>query len=107
MRMSYVEFLGRKYPLCFSMAASQELVETFASLDNMAVALHETILLEMAAAVHTILTLPMKAGRSYAQPVGEDASPTLPCMPVVLIYLTDTPAIHHIFNQLMTEQAPL
>ena len=103
MRMSYVEFLGRKYPLCFSMAASQELVEAFGSLDKMADALDETKLGEMAAAVDKILTILMKAGRIYAQAVGEDVPPELPCRPADLIDITDKQAINAIFNAMKTD----
>ena len=34
MKVSYIELLGKKYPLCFSLTAATEMEEAFGGLDK-------------------------------------------------------------------------
>ena len=65
MKVTYIELLGERHPLCFSLAASEALDESFGGLDRMTQALSSGSLSQTAKAVDTVLQILMKAGRVY------------------------------------------
>ena len=89
MKVSYVEFLGQKHPLCFSLAASEKILEAFKSLENMSDAITGDDLANKVHAIDRVLQILMKAGRIYASACGEDLPPELPCRPAALIDVRD------------------
>ena len=97
MRVSYVEFLGQKHPICVSLAATEQLVEAFGSLEQFADALDKSDLARTAQAVDTTFQILLKAGRIYASAMGEELPPELPCRPADLIDVRDRSAIAAIF----------
>ena len=97
MKVSYVEFLGQKHPLCFSLAASEKILEEFKSLDAMSDAIAGDDLANKVHAIDRVLQILMKAGRIYASACGEDLPPELPCRPADLIDVRDPKATQAIF----------
>jgi len=75
MKVTYIELLGERHPLCFSLAASEALDESFGGLDRMTQALSSGSLSQTAKAVDTVLQILMKAGRGY---FGGGAPPSPP-----------------------------
>lgn len=98
MKVSYVEFLGQKHPLCFSLAASEKILEEFKSLDAMSDAITGDDLANKVHAIDRVLQILMKAGRIYASACGEDLPPELPCRPADLIDVRDPKTTHAIFD---------
>lgn len=97
MKVTYIELLGQKYPMCFSLTASEELDEYFGGLDKMNVALKNGTVGDIAKAANKILEVLMKAGRMYVTMSGGEVPPKLDCKPGDLIDVTDPKAIEAIF----------
>jgi len=85
MKVTYIELLGERHPLCFSLAASEALDESFGGLDRMTQALSSGSLSQTAKAVDTVLQILMKAGRVYCGARGDELPPPLPCRPADLL----------------------
>lgn len=98
MKVSYVEFLGQKHPLCFSLAASEAILEEFQSLGAMSDAITGEDVAKKVHAIDRVLQILMKAGRIYASACGEDLPPELPCRPADLIDVRDPKATQAIFD---------
>lgn len=98
MKVTYVEFLGQNHPLCFSLAASEKILEEFKSLDAMSDAITGDDLANKVHAIDRVLQILMEAGRIYASACGEDLPPELPCRPADLIDVRDPKATHAIFD---------
>lgn len=103
MRVSYVEFLGQKHPICFSLAATEQLVEAFGSMEQFAKELEGDDLGKTARGVDTTFQILLKAGRIYASAMGEELPPELPCRPADLIDVRDRSAIAAIFAAIRTD----
>lgn len=103
MKVSYIELLGQKHPLCLSLAAVEALTEEFGDLSKMADELDERNLSKMASAVDRILTILLKSGRTYAGALGEELPPELPCRPADLIDVRDQAAVQAIFSAMRTD----
>lgn len=103
MRVSYVELLGEKHPLCFSLAASEELSEKFGGLEKMQNALESGDITRLAKAVDVVLSCLMKAGRIYVKAMGGELPNELPCRPADLIDVTDGEAVKAIFTAISAD----
>lgn len=97
MKLGYLELMGRKHPMCFSYAAAAELEEAFGSLEEMEAQVFDDKLSVCVPATNTLLEVLMKAGRIYAQAMGEELPPALPCRAVDLIPANDKNAIRAVF----------
>ena len=97
MKVTYVEFLGQKHPLCFSLAASEKI------LDAMSDAITGDDLANKVHAIDRVLQILMKAGRIYASACGEDLPPELPCRPADLIDVRDPKATQAIFDVMRSD----
>ncbi len=97
MKVNYIKLLGRDYPLCFSLTASQELSDAFGGLDKMTKELTGKDMGKMVKAVNITLTALMKAGRIYCEAVGQECPEPLPCSPCDVIDMTDPESIKAIF----------
>jgi len=98
MKISYIELLGKKYPLCFSLAATEKLNDAFGSMDKMTEAVTSKNVGEMAKAIDTILAVLMEAGRTYCRVTGQECPEPLDCRPADLIDLTDPTAVNAIYS---------
>ena len=98
MKVSYIELLGKKYPLCFSLTAATEMEEAFGGLDKLSERLTGGGIARQAVAVNTALEILLKAGRVYASASGMEVPEPLPCAPADLIDVTDGAAVKAIFS---------
>lgn len=98
MRVTYLELLGQKHPMCFSVTASAELDRAFGGLENMAGRFLDGGLAQQVEAINTALKVLLKAGRVYASAAGLDVPPPLPCEPGDLMDVTDGNAVNTIFS---------
>lgn len=85
MKISYIELLGQKHPVCFSLAASAEMDEAFGGLGAMIERMRTGSLVKQAADINKTLEILLKAGRTYASACGMDLPDTLPCAPADLM----------------------
>lgn len=88
MRITYIELAGKKHPLCFSLAASEELDEYFGGLSNMQAELGCGDIGRIIRAADKVLQVLLRAGRVYVGACGEELPPELPCRPADLIDVT-------------------
>lgn len=72
MKVSYVELLGQKHPLCFSIGAYEEIGEIYGTMDNMQAEIAADDMVRAAKATEQVLQLLLKAGRSRAKTCGEE-----------------------------------
>ena len=103
MKVTYVEFLGQKHPLCFSLAASEKILEEFGSLENMSLEITGKDVIRKVHALDRVLQILMKAGRIYVSACGDDLPPELPCRPADLIDVRDPKAVEAIFSVMRTD----
>lgn len=102
MRISYIELLGKKYPLCFSLAASGKLSEAFGDLDKMQEKLSGGNVADIAKTVDTMLDILMEAGRIYCKISNIETPEKLPCNPSDVIDLSNPAALTAIFSAIST-----
>ena len=105
MKVVYIELLGKKHPLCFSLAASEKLDETFGGLERMQEELACGEVRRIAKAADTILQVLMHAGRIYQSACGEPLPDPIPCRPADLIDVTDQTAMSAIWSVLKNDTA--
>lgn len=89
MRMTYINLLGCRHPLCFSLAAYEEVLSTFGSMENLYAALTSENLAEIIHGLDELLPILMKAGRIYAAEIGEQLPPELKCKPLDVLDASD------------------
>jgi len=97
MKISYINFLGTDYPLCFSMAASRKLSETFGGFDKMQEKLGSGDVAVLADVVDKILEILMEAGRIYCRMAKLECPEPLACRPSDIIDVSDPAAVSAIF----------
>lgn len=98
MKISYIELLGKRHPMCFSLTAAAEMDEAFGGLEGLAERLRSGGLTERAAAINKALEILMRAGRTYASVSGTELPDPIPCAPADLIDVTDGAAVQAIFS---------
>jgi hypothetical protein len=98
MRVSAIELLGKKYPLCFSLTAATEMEDAFGGLDKLSERVAGGSMAQRARAVNTALEILLRAGRVYASASGMEVPEPLPCAPADLIDVTDGAAVKAIFS---------
>ena len=103
MKVSYIELLGEKHPLCFSLAAASEVTEAFGGLENMSKSLSLDDIGKAAKAIDAVLTILMRAGRTYVKDRGGELPPELPCRQTDLIDVTDGSGRRAIFDTIRTD----
>ena len=103
MRVSYIELLGEQHPMCFSLAASEELSAEFGGLEKMQNALESRDIAQVANAVDKVLSCLLKAGRTYVGATGGKPPAELPCRPADLIDVTDGEAVKAIFTAISND----
>lgn len=89
MKVTYIELLGQKHPLCFSLAAAEALREKFGSLGKMNEALTSSDEKESANAIDCSLLVMLKAGRTYLSAIGEKLPPPVPCLPSEVLHASE------------------
>lgn len=97
MKISYIELLGKQYPLCFSLSAAEKLSEQFGDLNKLQETLASGDTGEVAKAADVLLSVLMEAGRVYCTIAGIEQPEPLPCRPSDLIDVSDPTALTSIF----------
>lgn len=98
MRVSYIELLGQKHPMCFPLTAASAMEEAFGGLEGLLDRVNTGSLAQQASAINQALEILLKAGRVYASASGMELPDPLPCAPADLIDVTDGKAIKAIFS---------
>ena len=98
MKISYIELLGQKHPMCMSLAAAERIDEEFGSMDAMLDELHCGEVKRVARAADKVIQILMQAGRVYASAMGETPPPPIPCRPADLIAVSDRESLQAIFS---------
>lgn len=98
MRVNYIELAGKKYPLCFSMAATEAICEQFGSTDQMFEAIKSEDVLGRLRAFDSVLEILMDAGRKYCKLIGEEVPEPLQGRPADVIDMSDPQALSAIFT---------
>lgn len=107
MRLHYLEIKpGERHPMCFSLSATEAIIDRFGSLDAMRRAMEDS---EDAAArlraIDDVLTALLDAGRRYCAEMGVDMPPPIRCRPADLIDVSDPSAIRAIFETIQGDSA--
>ena len=104
MRISYIELkAGERHPLCFSLSATERLIDEFGDLDKMRKAITETgSLSDQIKSIDIVLTVLLEAGRNYCKEMGIEMPPAIKCRPADLIDITDPAAVQAIFSTIST-----
>lgn len=89
MRVTYINLLEHRHPLCFSLAAYEEVLSTFGSMENLYAALTSDDLAEIIHGLDKLLPILMRAGRIYAAEIGEQLPPELKCRPLDVLDASD------------------
>lgn len=105
MKRSYIELLGEKHPLCFSMSAVEEIAEEFGDVDAMSSVLTSGKQSDKIRAASKVLDILLRAGRRYCLAMGEDLPPALPCSVADILDPTDTAGIQAIFDTMRQDTA--
>lgn len=105
MKISYIELLGQKHPMCFSLAASERVDEEFGSLDAFLAEVQSGDTRRIARASDKMITILMAAGRTYVGALGEELPPPIPCRPADLIAVSDKESIKAIFSTVRDDTA--
>lgn len=85
MQITYIELLGEKHPLCFSLSAAEALDEEFGGLENLDKEISSKDVGRIAKATNSMLEILLKAGRIYVAACGEELPKELPCRPADVI----------------------
>lgn len=100
MRISYINLLGKDYPLCFSLAATEKLTEKFGSLEKM----QEEMSANSVKAIGIVLDILMEAGQRYCKVAGIECPEPLPCRAADIIDLSDPSAVNGIIGAMSAER---
>ena len=98
MKVTYIELMGKQYPMCFSLTAATEMDDAFGGLKHLSDRMQAGNLAQTSAAINTALEILLKAGRIYASACGMEIPDPLPCAPADLIDVTDGEAVKSIFS---------
>ena len=73
MRITYIELLGERHPLCFSLSAIEQIADTFGGIEEMQAALgDDSNTVKQMKNVITLLKILMRAGRRYYKLMDEE-----------------------------------
>lgn len=100
MKISYIELLGEKHPLCFSLSAVEKLTDEFGSLEEMQKKLSENSI----KATVKVLDVLLEAGRKYCEITHTDCPAPLPCSAADVIDLSDPDAVKTVFSAMSQER---
>lgn len=98
MRVNYIELVGKRFPLVFSMSATEDICDAFGSTEAMFEAIGAADVKRRLQAFNTVLEILMRAGRKYCQLMGEEVPDELPCRPADVIDMSDPDAMTTLFS---------
>lgn len=100
MKISYIELLGEKHPLCFSLSAVEKLTDEFGSLEDM----QKKLSANSIKATVKVLDVLLEAGRKYCEIAHIDCPAPLPCSAGDVIDLSDPSAVTAVFSAMSQER---
>ena len=87
-RVQYIELLDKKYPLCFSSSAGEDIEREFGNVKKFAEVLGDEDGKPFTA-LNRALEILMDAGRRYCNVAGLECPEPLPCRPADVLMLSD------------------
>lgn len=105
MELHYIELLGDKQPMCFSMTAAQNLTRHFGSIEEMGEQLMNEDVSIRRDAINDALAELIRAGRAYAKAKGDPLPPELPCAVADVVGPETVPLVTLILNVLKRDSA--
>lgn len=106
MKVSYIELAGEKHPMCFSLSATEDIIDTFGGVDEMSAAIvNDNDLGKKLRAISKTLEILIKAGRIYCEAIGEPVPAPLKCRAADLIDITSPEAVKAIFSTIQNDTA--
>lgn len=102
MKISYINLLGKKYPLCFSLSASECISDEFGGFEQMKKSLADDDTGKLAKTVDTVLAILMDAGQKYCKIAGIECPEPLQCRPGDVIDISDPESVQAIFRAIST-----
>lgn len=106
MRVTYIELLGKRHPLCFSLSATEEIVEEFGGTEQMTDAITSGDTVSQLRAVDKVLDILLRAGRRYCAEAGLEMPETpLRCRPADVLDVSDPAAVQAIFSTIARDSA--
>lgn len=100
MKISYIELLGEKHPLCFSLSAVEKLTDEFGSLEEMQKKLSDNSI----KATVKVLDVLLEAGRKYCEIAHIECPAPLTCSAADVIDLSDPDAVKTVFSAMSQER---
>ena len=97
MRMSYIEILGQKHPVCLSLTAAAELEDACGGLSDFLTRVKTSSFAKQTEYINKTVEILLKAGRIYASASGLELPDPLPCSPADLIDVMDAEVIDSVF----------
>ena len=97
MKRTYIELLGERHPLCFSLSAVEEITDAFGGMEGMTEALKNGTQAEKLKAAVKVLDILIRAGRRYCAAAGEELPPPIRGEISDIIDATDPASISAIF----------
>lgn len=101
MKVTYIELANQRYPLCFSLAASEKLSAEFGGLANIQSVMQSGSESDAIRAIDRILTILMDAGLIYQEACGEPVPLKLPCRPADLLDAQDPTVVRTILDAII------
>lgn len=105
MKVTYIELLGQKHPLCFSLKAYEEVLASFGSMDALYATLTSSDLTDIIRGLDELLPILMRAGRLYASAIGEQLPPALKCRPSDVLDARDPAALGAVIASIKNDTA--
>lgn len=99
MKVTYIELLGERHPLCFSLSAIEDICDTFGSVEDMQTLLFDdTNTSAKLKTVGKLLDILVKAGRRYFKLAGKELPPEIKGNLADLIDISDPGSITKVFE---------
>ena len=89
MKKSYIELLGEKHPMCFSLSAVEALCDEFGDIKELPARLKSGTLGDQAKTLDKILCILLNAGRKYCEIAGEELPEKLKCRPADVLDISE------------------
>ena len=104
MRTTYIELLGEKHPLCFSLSAIEEICDEFGSVEEMQnILFNDEDTSGRLRAIGKLLNILIKAGRRYFNLIGEPLPKEIKGNVADLIDISDPDAVTKVFEAIASD----
>lgn len=94
MKITYINLMGKDYPLCWNLEVGAKLQEQYGDIDSLMEALRGESIRAM---INTLDAL-LEGGQNYCKVAGIECPPPLPCSVGSVIDISDTSAVAEAFK---------